>query len=620
MHCVARHIALTLLCCLFATQSIVAQSSSNKLDSVNLSKLHFTQNKFINNLFKQAVNSLERSPDDGADNNYLSKKSEKPFLRYQGKIIRHITVETVTFDRAIEDTGKHDNSTGAKLGNKLHVSTRRSVIRDNLFIKENTPLNAYKVADNERYLRSLDYIHEARIRVYPIPHNPDSVDITVYTKDLFSIAGGMASDGLNHINANLFETNLAGLAQRVEVSGLYDYHRSPGTGDGFLYRKDNVKHSFLDATVGYSTMDISSFTHEEQTTEYLSLNRQLISPYSRMAGGLTLSYNAGYNAYHIPETDYFIYKYKLFDAWAGYNIGIKHLTATTNTIRDRRFFSLRFFDRDFSKMPQQVGTNYDPIYNTTKAILGQITFFRQDYFKTQYIYGFGSTEDLPYGYNISLTAGWHEQLNLQRFYTGINVSHYLQTNMGDFIQLYLKTGGYYYKNALQDAGFLAGVTAFSRLFFWNSTKIRQYVNLSFSHIQNRVTTAPLRIDNYYGIRGFLTDSAYGNTRLSLQLETEFFLKFKFLGFQFAPFPYADLSIITPHNTIYLNSSLYTSLGFGIRARNENLVFQTIELRAFFFPISPSNMRSFKLVLDANIRYRYSSNFITPPDVIQLNTQ
>lgn len=617
-----RFFILAVFTCLSAFHARGQKASRE--DSINFNKLHFTHNKFVNNIFQQAVNSVKKTPDAGPDFSYLNGKSEAPYLPYEGKIIRHIYVNTLNFDRSLEDTSKRDNSWAAMAGNRLHKSTRKFVIRNNLFIKENTPVNAFKIADNERYIRSQEYIHDARIVINDIPDNPDSVDITIFTKDVFSIGGGGASNGLNHINANVYDANLAGMAQRLEVSGLYDYNRNPNWGYGGLYRKDNVLHSFIDASVGYSTMSISPYSHVEESTEFFTLSRQLVSPYSRVAGGLTISENQAYNLYYSPDSIVYPYKYFLFDAWGGYNIGIRQLTATNNTIRDRRFLAFRYYNRDFSQLPPQVltptGPLYNPIFNSSRALLAQFTFFRQDYYRTQYIYGFGTTEDLPYGYNIAVTTGWHEQLNLQRPYAGINASDYIATGQGDFIQLFLKSGGFLYKNKVQDGSFLIGLTGYSRIFFLNSTKIRQYLNLSYTHLYNRITYAPLRIDNYYGLRGFLSDSAYGNRRLSIQLETEFYLKFKFLGFQFAPFPYGDLSLITPEGKPFAQSSLYSSVGGGVRARNENLIFETIELRAFFFPVAPTNMRGFKIVISSNVRFRYSSNFITAPDLVQLNSQ
>ena len=564
---------------------------------------------------------MKKTPDD--NNAVLNGKSEDPYLPYEGKIIRHIYIETLNFDRSMKDTSKRDNSFGARVGNRLHKSTRKFVIRENLFIRENTPLNAFKLADNERYIRTREYIQDARIIVMSIPNNPDSVDITVFTKDLFSIAGGAASNVLNHINADVYDANLAGMAQRLEVSGLYDHNRNPNFGYGGLYRKDDIAHSFIDATVGYSVMNVNAFTNEEESTKFLNLTRQLVSPYSRFAGGLTLSQDQSYNLYHYPDSLFYKYQYNLFDGWAGYNLGIKLLTATNNTIRDRRFFSVRYYNRTFSQLPYQIST-FGPVFNNSEAVLGQMTFFRQDYYKTQYIYGFGTTEDLPYGYNIAVTSGWQKtwinQLDLERPYAGVNASDYIATNRGDFIQLFIRTGGFLYHDKVQDGSFLIGATAFSRIIFWNSTKIRQYLNFSYTHLYNRVTYEPLMINNFFGPRGFLSDSVYGARRLSIQLETEFYLKYKFLGFQFAPFPFGDLTLITPENAAYSLSSLYTSVGGGVRARNPNLVFQTIELRAFYFPVAPTNMIGFKIVINSNIRYKYPSNYITAPNFVQLNSQ
>jgi hypothetical protein len=285
-------------------------------------------------------------------------------------------------------------------------------------------------------------------------------------------------------------------------------------------------------------MNISPYSREEESAEYLTLNRPLISPYSSVAGAINVSRNYAYNNYKIPEQLFYKYRYRYADAWVGYNIAIDKLTATNNTIRDRRFLAVRYYNRDFSEVPIQIGNAFDPFYNSTQAALAQITFFRQDYYRTQYIYGFGTTEDLPYGYNISVTGGWQKQLNLERPYAGISASRYLATNKGDFIQLFLRSGGFLNKDQLQDASVLVGGTAYSRLFFINSTKVRQYVNASFTVLYNRLTSYPLRLNSIFGLRGFLSDSAYGDRRLTAQFETVFYLKFKLLGFQFAPFPFA----------------------------------------------------------------------------------
>ncbi len=42
------------------------------------------------------------------------------------------------------------------------------MIRDHVFFREKKPLNPYLLADNERYLRDLNFIVDARIYVMPL--------------------------------------------------------------------------------------------------------------------------------------------------------------------------------------------------------------------------------------------------------------------------------------------------------------------------------------------------------------------------------------------------------------------------------------------------------------------
>lgn len=603
-----------LLCC--ATAS--AQRHRNWVKILNDSE-KISNHKFVNNVCVQIKNSiLCFDHDTAAIGIVLIGKSEAPYLPYQGKIIRHIKVESLDFERNFTDTSRRIATIAGHIADALHTNTREFVIRDNLFIRENTPLNAYKVADNERYLRSLNYINDARIHVVPLKNNPDSVDLLVVTKDLFTLLVDGSSDGINHIKTKVVNADLAGMGQSLELDGLYDYDRNPNWGYGASYTKNNVAHSFIDASVGYSTMNNNYYKGIEETTEYIKLSRPLFSPYSHFAGGFLISQNRSYNSYHQIDSTFAKYKYSLLDGWIGYNIGINKLTETNNSIRDRRFLAVRYYSFNFDEVPEAVGTKFDPFYNTRKAVLGQFTFFRQDYYKTQYIYGFGTTEDLPYGYNISFVGGWTKQLDLERPYFGLNAQKYIATNRGEFIQLFFRTGGYQYKKNIQDASFVIGANAYSRIMFWNSTKIRQYASLSYSQLFDRVTSEPLKINNGYGIRGFLSDSAYGNRRLSLAIESEFYLKYKILGFQFAPFPFADISMIGPDNTPFTKASFYSSIGGGVRTRNENLVFGTIEFRFYVFPIAPQRMAGFKIIITSNLRYRYNSNLITAPDVVQIN--
>lgn len=568
------------------------------------------------NIFKFAMNAVTRSR---ADTAIISTKAEEPFLPYKGKIIRHITVREFGFDQSFTDTTKKSNYFGTKLLNRFHRKSRGWVIRNNIFIKENSVLNPYKVADNERYFRSIEFIQDARILVKPVLGDTNYVDLEVITKDHFSILTGVSELSMGNFKGNIGDANVLGMGQKVNVVTLLEKGRSPGFGYNLQYNNTNIGGSFVNIGFGISTInqDLQN-TNLDEHGVYISVQRPLVSQYKHFAGGLTIGRYQTYNNYSRTENDFYNYGYNKFDVWGGYNIAVnKYLQ--NSSIKDRRFLSLRYFKNDFFLQPYQTKGMYNFRYDNREGVLGQYTFFKQNFFKTNYIYGFGNTEDVPNGYNIAATTGWYRQADLKRAYAGVDANLYLASNKSDFIQYFLRTGGFLNKGKIEDAAILAGTSIFSRLVIINNVKLREYVNLSYTRLINRVGLDPLNINNVFGLRNFNADSVMGVQRLSLYAETFMFLKYKVFGFKFAPFVLGDVSLLTPEDRGFFKGDLYYGIGGGVRTRNENLVFNTVQLRFVYFPRNPGNNNSFKITLTTNLNFRYNSNYVNEPDIIQLNT-
>ena len=91
-----------------------------------------------------------------------------------------------------------------------------------------------------------------------------------------------------------------------------------------------------------------------------------------------------------------------------------------------------------------------------------------------------------------------------------------------------------------------------------------------------------------------------------------------LGFKFAPFASADLAHFIPEHNNTSNSGFYSGFGGGIRTRNENLLFGTIELRFMYFPRKTEQYDAFKFTITTNFRFRYNSDYVKAPDIIQVN--
>lgn len=549
----------------------------------------------------------------------LVLKNDIPFLAFEGKCIRHILVKEAGFERTLTDTAKEINETGKGIIQKLHRNTRELVIRHNLFVKEKTALNANIVADNERYLRSLDYIYDARIRVDTIGGEPDSVDLVVITKDFLSIIATFNDVRPGVFKAKAGDANLLGTAQKIQLTVLVEKKRDPHFGYEILYKKNSIAHTFINATLSYSKINPDLYDNTtDQHYWRAEIERPLVSQYMHIAGAISLAGGKTHNYYLKPDSLFYNYHYKTFDAWIGYNMGVRR-SLFLRSASARQFIGIRYLRRKFERFPYQEAGKLHFSFNDQEAILAQFSFFRQYFYKTNYIFGFGITEDVPYGYNIAFTGGWYKQSYLQRPYAGVDANQYVITKWGDMLQYFLKAGSFLNKSRIQDAAVLVGASVFSRVLTWKNFKMRQYLRLSYTRQFNRAGLDPLDINNVFGLRYIYSDPANGKQRASLHTETIFFIKYKLLGFKFAPFVSGDIAHFLPEQKNDDNAGYYAGLGGGIRTRNENLIFGTIELRFMYFLRRSAQHSAFKLTLATNLRFRASFSYVNAPDIINVNS-
>src|SRR6185436_14521592 len=101
------------------------------------------------------------------------------------------------------------------------------------------------------------------------------------------------------------------------------------------------------------------------------------------------------------DSTFLKYDYKVFDAWVGYNIGIKR----SFNNRNRQFLSIRYADGVYGDTPEQPEYKIQPRYNDQSGVMSEFTFYRQNFYRTRYVFGFGRTEDVPTGISSSVTGG-----------------------------------------------------------------------------------------------------------------------------------------------------------------------------------------------------------------------
>lgn len=558
--------------------------------------------------FREGMKLISTTPKDTVKN----EKSINPYIQYTGKIIRNIYVQQIGFEKSIYDSTKKVKASVTKLANFLHVNTRERTLREHLFLRENTPLNPYKLADNERFLRDRDFIVDSRIVVVPV-EGSDSVDLMVMSRDVFSLGGRVGGSFPSAPEFGVYDANVAGRAQRLEFNAVVDQDRDPKFGYAFLYRKSSIFGSLTNLDIEYTQMnDGRSYGKETEYAVYVRLNRPLVSPYTRWAGGVEVSNNWSKNVYGKADSAFLDYKYTIFDTWVGHNFGVNREISN----RNRQFLAVRYFDGNYLDQPEQPEYEDARKYNDVTGVLSEFTFYRQNYYKTRYVFGFGRTEDIPYGISLGFTGGYMRQLSKDRSYGAVKFNYGDASRKGNFYRFFFQTGGYISNREVEDLVVQTSAAYFTRLQNLNRYKLRAYTSVTYTQMFNQTLSDLLDIGRNE-IPGFKIDSLDADIRLNTHLEGALYTPWSLLGFRFAPFAAVDMVVANCGDCEQANQ-VFWGLSSGVRTRNENLIFGTMELKITYIPKDGNGESKFVIGFKQNLRVKNSGSFVKAPTVVKYN--
>jgi hypothetical protein len=561
------------------------------------------QQSAVRKAIGRGIALISTSPNDTIKNEWSSSN----FEGYANKIVRKIEIDFIGLDRSVYDTTKRINKTLGRIANSLHTQTKENVIRNHLFVYKNKPLNPFLLADNERFLRSLDFILDARMVVTPL-EGTDSVDIVVITRDVFSLGGSLGGSPPTP-EFSLYDANLAGGGQRFQFSGKLDPGRDPRFGYSLQYQKSSLFGSLANLEVAYTELNNGvSLGSENEYAYFVRLNRPLVSPYSRLAGGLEVSNNWSRNIFNRPDSAFLNYKYQLVDTWAGYNLGIKSELAN----RNRYFLAVRYFDNFFSQRPAQEVIREQVRYASSSGLLGELTFYRKNYFKTRYVVGFGRTEDIPIGVSVSVAMGYLTLLGKERPYGGVKIDYLRASKRGDFYEIKLESGGFVQEKS-EDVLLKAAASFYTRARNTGKSKLRTFVGGGYTALFNKMTSQFLSVSNRQ-VFGFVGDSILGTHQVFAKTETTLYMPFSLAGFRFAPFIGID-AVQTNCLVCKERVPVIVGLNGGVRTRNENLIFGTMELRFTFIPDDGRGKNQFGFSFRQNLQIRNATNFIVAPSQV-----
>jgi hypothetical protein len=503
---------------------------------------------------------------DSTDRKKIITKSDDNYKEYSSKKIRKIEIQRLNVFGANIQNPSYFNPQGfQKFLNKTHINTRENIIRKNLLFVEGDILSPLTLSDNERILRLLPYIDDARIIVVPV--SEQEADILVITKDVYSLGANYDYKGLNKGSFWLFEKNLFGAGHDFEVEFPYNLKSSDSPGLGLIYKVNNISKSFIN-------LNLNFYNGLGKRNYGISLSRSLVSSTTKYSGGISIM-TEDLDTLINPEP----FKHNLQDYWLARSFLINK-ESVSRIVLGARYLNNNVFERPL------INPNSYHALQQYRLFLGSISLSVQKYYKTNLIYGYGRTEDIPYGGLVSLTMGSEYNEFKNRFYGAADISFGRSyENVGYFYT----TAGYgtFVKNNHTDQGvLLMRMKYFSNLINMGKFMIRNFVNIDYTRGFDRYTDEYLQVEKENWVSGFKNDSLRGAQRVAIGLESVVFSNRNIYGFRFALFCFANMAFLAGTNQVLSNGNILSGLGLGIRIRNDNLVFNTFQIKLGFFPNPP----------------------------------
>jgi hypothetical protein len=537
-----------------------------------------------------------------SDNPY---RAESIFAGFEGKTIRNIDFRTVSlFAPGIDDYSYVLTGVIEKTKSLLHFATSEKIIRNNLLFSQGDTIDPFIIADNERILRQLSYIEDARIYVYENAIDPGYVDVVIFTKDRLSFGFDLDLSEIDRGGVEFYNKSILGLGQAVSTNLLFNAAESAPIGFNSSIRIRNIGRTFVETDIDY----YDAFSNR---IARFSSGRRFITPSMKYAGGFDFKTSRFRGEYLFHDTTFFDQplEYNEYDTWLGRSFILPGNGGRRNFYLTARYQRASFFDRpDVSEK-----LRYD-FHNRDIFLLG-LGHTRQEYRKSSYIHRFGPTEDIPLGSSLQGVAGYELNQFYTRWYGGIDISFANFFNRFAYMHNRLSMGSFINGGSFEQGVLNIESSGFSTLYSLKGYYLRQFFSFNYIRGLSRFGDEFISLSNREGIRGLRSGMLRGKHKLTIQTETMLYSPRNWYGFRYAVFTMADLGWISPQNGRVLNESFYSGFGLGLRVRNEHLVFPTLNIRVAWFPRVPAGA-SVNLLYFMSERSRIFNEFsVNAPSII-----
>jgi len=505
----------------------------------------------------------------------ITGSSDIPFIDFKGLKIRKIEIRRLNvFGSNISVPDFNEPNKTEKLLNRTHINTNEIIIRRNLLFHEGDTISPLNLSDNERYLRELPFIDDARIIIVPV--SGSEADIIVVTKDIYSLGARASLNGLDKGSLSLFEKNVFGMGHEFGIEIPWDSKFTDSPGFGVKYNINNISRSFANLEFYY-------YDGLGKKTFGFDLSRKLISASTKYAGSISIrEMFTSDDLDSLPEPA--PVKYNLQDYWL-----LRSFLLDPGKV-SRLILGARYTNNNVFSHPFILPESYHQLQQY-KIFLGSLSWSVQKFYKASLVYGYGRTEDIPHGGLMNLTVGKEISEFKERYYAALSGSTGGSVRGLGYVYGSAGLGTFINEGHPEQGIFSLRANFISNLSYLGRYRIRNFVNADYTRGFDRYSDEGLFFNRENGFSGFRNDSTENTQRLSVSFESVFFSPVNFYGFRFAFFGFADAGFLFGTNEFVGSGDILSAIGLGIRIRNNNLILNTFQIRLGFFPNLPEYSRT-----------------------------
>lgn len=372
-----------------------------------------------------------------------------------------------------------------------------------------------------------------------MPVSEDEVNIIVLTKDVYSFGALYDYGGFKKGTLSVFEKNILGSGHEFGIKIPFNSDKPDSPGIGGYYTVNNLWKSFINLNIDY-------LNGLGSTTYGVSLSRNFVSASTKYAGGVMVR-----QMYTTTDLDTMPkpvpLKYNLQDYWIARSFLFNKESVS------RIIISARYLNNNVFKKPDIQPESYYSLQRY-QLYLGSAALSVQKYYKANLIYGYGRTEDIPYGGLVRITAGKEFNEFKTRTYLGSDISAGRAFPELGYFYGSLAVASFFNGKESEQGLFYSKLNYFTNLLTLGRYRSRNFVTIDYSRGIGRYTDEHLRFIETNGFTGFKNDSINGTQRLTVSLESVLFSPADYHGFRFAFFGFSDLGCC-PIRMRYLEKDL-----------------------------------------------------------------